>query len=240
MRRCHVFLHPVRGGPPVAVDGGVLPAFPAQRHMASDSPCLRRGEIRFVAVAGVRKHLRRQPGQRPQTTAQNLPRVADGTRRPTGAAGSSPLQAPGTQHPPPRCGQSNATKTPPSHWHIPGSSPSSQAHRVTSADRLPHTAHETLASPAHQQCRSRDTRDALREAIPQGPAEAQASGSANTGGTSSPSKSSRVLNEMEPRTNDKEQTGSLNHMPQNFLRRRLLERLLEDFDQRQRELGLEI
>ena len=59
LRRCQVFPHPVRGVPPIAVDGGVLPAFPSQRHMASDSPCLQRGEIRFVAVAGVRKHLRR-------------------------------------------------------------------------------------------------------------------------------------------------------------------------------------
>ncbi len=57
--RC--FLQPL---PPVAVDGGVLPAFSAQRHMASDSPCLQRGEIRFVAVAGVRKHLRRHPPAR--------------------------------------------------------------------------------------------------------------------------------------------------------------------------------
>ena len=59
LRRSQVFPHPVRGGPPVAVDGGVLPALPAQHHMASDSPCLQRGEIRFVAVASVRKHLRR-------------------------------------------------------------------------------------------------------------------------------------------------------------------------------------
>ncbi len=50
---------PVRGRPPVAVVGGVLPAFPAQRQMASDSPCFQRGEIRFIAVAGFRKHLRR-------------------------------------------------------------------------------------------------------------------------------------------------------------------------------------
>ena len=57
-RRRQVFPHPVRGGPPVAVDGGV---FPSQRHMASDSPRLQRGEIRFVAVAGVRKNLRRHP-----------------------------------------------------------------------------------------------------------------------------------------------------------------------------------
>ena len=61
LRRRQAFPHPVRGGPPVAVYGGVLPTFPAQRHMASDSPCLQRGEIRFVAVAGVRKHLRRHP-----------------------------------------------------------------------------------------------------------------------------------------------------------------------------------
>ena len=63
---------------------------------------------------------------------------------------------------------------------------------------------------------------AFGEAIPQGPAEAAASGSANTAGTSSPSKTSRVLKEMEPITNGKQYTRSLNNMPQNFLRRRLL------------------
>ena len=98
LRRRQVFPHPVRGGPPVAVDGGVLPAFPAQRHMASDSPCLHRGEIRFVAVASVRKHLRRHPPARCRGRVhygQQLPLI----RRPPGqppwqrSSGSSrPLQ----------------------------------------------------------------------------------------------------------------------------------------------------
>ena len=83
LRRRQVFPHPVRGGPPVAVDGGVLPAFPTQRQMASDSPCLQRGEIRFVAVAGVRKHLRRHPPARCRGRVhhgQHLPLI----RRPPG------------------------------------------------------------------------------------------------------------------------------------------------------------
>ena len=45
----------------VAVHGGVLPAFPTERHMPSDSPYFQRGEIRFVAVSGVRKHFRWRP-----------------------------------------------------------------------------------------------------------------------------------------------------------------------------------
>ena len=80
---CHWFPHPVRGGPPVAIDGGVLPAFPTQRQMASDSPRLQRGEIRFVAVAGVRKHLRRHSPARCRGRVhhgQHLPLI----RRPPG------------------------------------------------------------------------------------------------------------------------------------------------------------
>ena len=55
------FPHPVRGRPSVAVDGGLLPAFPTEHQTASNSLRPQRGEIRFVAAARVRKRRLRYP-----------------------------------------------------------------------------------------------------------------------------------------------------------------------------------
>ena len=47
---------PIRCAASVAVDGGMLPAFAAKRHMPWKVPCLQFDKVRFIAVAGIREH----------------------------------------------------------------------------------------------------------------------------------------------------------------------------------------
>ena len=88
------FPYPVRGRPSVADDGGLPPAFPAQHQMASNSPRLQLGEIRFVAAARVRDHCLRFPPARRRGRVHHVQQLSLIRRPPANRRGDDHLVLP--------------------------------------------------------------------------------------------------------------------------------------------------